>query len=61
MAHEVRRKSPGSGPARRKIEKVMREFRKGTLRLPSGQRVVLREQAVAIALDAARKSRRRRK
>ena len=39
----------------------MREFRKGILRLPSGQTVVLREQAVAIALDSARRVRRKRK
>lgn len=48
---------------RRKVEKVMHEFKTGQLRSGSGQRVRSRKQAIAIALSegrrAARKKRRK--
>jgi hypothetical protein len=51
---------------RRKISKVMREYKRGELRSGSGGKVRKRKQAVAIALSEARRSgaripRRRRK
>ena len=51
---------------RRKVRKVMREYKRGTLRSGSGGKVRKRKQAVAIALSEARRSgaripRRRRK
>ncbi|HEY7434683.1 MAG TPA: DUF6496 domain-containing protein [Methylomirabilota bacterium] len=50
----------------RKIRKVMREYKRGTLRSSSGGKVRRRKQAVAIALSEARQAgaripRRRRK
>lgn len=39
-----------------KVEKVMREFKHGTLRSSSGQKVTDRKQAIAIALSEARKA-----
>jgi hypothetical protein len=39
-----------------KIEKVMREKKKGTLKSGSGKKVTSRKQAVAIALSEARKA-----
>jgi hypothetical protein len=40
----------------RKIEKVMKEKKEGTLKSSSGKKVTSRKQAVAIALSEARKS-----
>jgi hypothetical protein len=37
-----------------KVEKVMHEFKTGTLRSSSGRRVTDREQAIAIGLSEAR-------
>jgi hypothetical protein len=37
-----------------KIEKVMHEFKEGTLKSSSGQKVTNRKQAVAVALSEAR-------
>ena len=34
-----------------KVEKVMREFKKGTLKSSSGEKVTKRKQALAIALS----------
>lgn len=46
------RKSRG----RRKVRKVMGEYKRGSLRSSSGRKVRKRKQAVAIALSEARKS-----
>ena len=49
----VKRKSnPGKG--KRKIGKVMREFKHGTLKSSGGRKVTNRRQAIAIALSEAR-------
>jgi hypothetical protein len=41
---------------KKKIEKVMKEKKEGTLKSGSGKKVTSRKQAVAIALSEARKS-----
>jgi hypothetical protein len=41
---------------KRKIHKVMKEKKEGTLKSGSGKKVTSRKQAVAIALSEARKS-----
>ena len=48
----AKRKSRG----RRKVKKVMREYKRGSLRSSSGRKVRKRKQAVAIALSEARRS-----
>ena len=42
--------------AKRKVHKVMKEKKEGTLKSGSGKKVKSRKQAVAIALNEARKS-----
>jgi hypothetical protein len=50
-------KSKSSGSkGKRKIHKVMKEHKQGTLKSGSGKKVKSRKQAVAIALSEARKS-----
>ena len=44
-----------SKAASKKVEKVMRERKKGTLRSGSGKKVKSRKQAIAIGLSEARK------
>jgi hypothetical protein len=44
-----------------KVKKVMGEFKRGTLKSSSGQKVVKKEQAVAIGLSEARRQRRSRR
>lgn len=44
-----------------KVKKVMHEFKVGTLKSSSGQRVTNQKQAVAIALSEARRPRRPRR
>lgn len=44
-----------------KVKKVMREFKVGSLKSSSGQRVTNPKQAVAIALSEARRQRRPRR
>lgn len=41
--------------AAKKVEKVMREKKRGTLRSGSGQKVTSRKQAIAIGLSEARR------
>lgn len=48
----ARRKTTG----RKKVKKVMREYKRGTLKSSSGSKVRKRKQAVAIALSEARRS-----
>jgi hypothetical protein len=45
-----------SGKGKKKVAKVMREHKHGTLKSGSGRKVKSRKQAVAIALSEARKS-----
>jgi len=45
-----------SSKGKRKIHKVMKEHKQGTLKSGSGKKVKSRKQAVAIALSEARKS-----
>lgn len=45
-----------SKKASRKVETVMREKKRGTLKSGSGKKVTSRKQAIAIALSEARKS-----
>jgi hypothetical protein len=45
-----------STKGKRKIHKVMKEHKEGTLKSGSGKKVTSRKQAVAIALSEARKS-----
>jgi hypothetical protein len=42
--------------SKRKIHKVMKEKKEGTLRSSSGQKVTSRKQAIAIALSEARRA-----
>ena len=42
--------------AKGKVEKVMHEFKEGTLNSSSGQKVTSRKQAVAIGLSEAREA-----
>ena len=44
-----------------KVEKVMKEFKEGTLKSSSGDKVESRKQAVAIALSEAGKSKKKKK
>jgi hypothetical protein len=44
------------GRGRRKVGKVMREYKRGSLRSSSGSKVRKRKQAVAIALSEARRA-----
>lgn len=41
---------------KRKVHKVMHEFKEGSLKSGSGKKVTSRKQAVAVALSEARKS-----
>lgn len=45
-----------SKKASEKVEKVMREKKRGTLRSGSGKKVTSRKQAIAIGLSEARKA-----
>jgi hypothetical protein len=47
------RRRPGG---KKKVAKVMREYKRGTLKSSSGAKVRKRKQAVAIALSEARRS-----
>lgn len=47
-------KAPASPKAKKKVEKVMGEFKRGKLKSGSGQKVKSRDQAIAIALSEAR-------
>ncbi len=58
MARRSRSSSAGSRRAkgRGKVAKVMREYKRGSLRSSSGAKVRKRKQAVAIALSEAREA-----
>jgi hypothetical protein len=55
MATKSSSKSTGT-KGRAKVHKVMKEHKEGTLKSGSGKKVKSRKQAVAIALNEARKS-----
>jgi Family of unknown function (DUF6496) len=48
--------SNSTGKGKGKVEKVMREYKHGSLRSSSGAKVRKRKQAVAIALSEARQA-----
>jgi hypothetical protein len=48
--------SSSSSAGKRKVHKVMKEHKEGTLKSGSGKKVKSRKQAVAIALSEARKA-----
>lgn len=50
----AKKTSSGSTTGKRKIHKVMKEYKQGALQSGSGQKVKSRKQAVAIALSEAR-------
>jgi len=52
----MRSKSSSSSKGKKRVAKVMREKKHGTLKSGSGHKVKSRKQAVAIALSEARKS-----
>lgn len=47
------------GKGQAKVHKVMHEFKAGTLKSSSGQKVTNRKQAIAIAMSEAGKSRKK--
>jgi hypothetical protein len=47
---------PNKDKMQKKVEKVMREYKAGTLKSGSGGKVKSREQAVAIAMSEGRKA-----
>jgi len=49
-------KKSASTRGKRKVQKVMKEHKEGALKSGSGKKVTSRKQAVAIALNEARKS-----
>jgi len=53
MKKRIPKKALRSEKAKDKIATVMREFKQGTLRSSSGQKVKNRKQAIAIALSEA--------
>jgi len=52
----TKKTSSSSSKGQRKVHKVMKEHKEGTLKSGSGQKVKSRKQAVAIALNEARKA-----
>jgi hypothetical protein len=59
----VKKACPKSKKAKRKIHKVMKEFDRGVLNSgsKSGPKVTSRKQAIAIALDTAKRDNKRQK
>jgi hypothetical protein len=58
MATKSRSKSSSknSSKGKRKVHKVMKEYKEGKLKSGSGKKVKSRKQAVAVALSEARKT-----
>jgi hypothetical protein len=50
------KKSSSRSPGKKKVHKVMKEYKEGSLKSGSGGKVKSRKQAVAIALSEARAS-----
>lgn len=62
MKKTSRRKKKKPYPkGKHKIEKVMGEFKRGTLRSSSGRKVTKKSQAVAIAISEQRRAEKRRR
>lgn len=60
--HPMARSSPAKAVmGRKKVEKVMHEYKDGALKSSSGEKVTTRDQAVAIAMSESGLSRKRRK
>ena len=51
-----KKSSSSSSKGKRKVHKVMKEHKEGKLKSGSGRKVTSRKQAVAIALNEARKA-----
>lgn len=49
-------RSPKSSKGKKKVARVMREFKGGKLKSSSGQKVTSRKQGIAIALSEARQA-----
>ena len=56
-----RKKPKTKAGKQRKVHKVMREFKSGTLKSGSGKKVTSRKQAIAIALSESGQSKGRKK
>jgi hypothetical protein len=52
----TKKKSSSASKGKTKVHKVMKEHKEGKLKSGSGKKVTSRKQAVAIALNEARKS-----
>jgi hypothetical protein len=52
----MKKKTSSASKGKRKVHKVMKEKKEGTLKSGSGKKVKSRKQAIAIALSEARKS-----
>jgi uncharacterized protein DUF6496 len=52
----MKKKASSASKGKRKVHKVMKEKKEGTLKSGSGKKVKSRKQAIAIALSEARKS-----
>ena len=52
----AKKKTASSAAGKRKVHKVMKEHKEGTLKSGSGKKVKSRKQAVAIALNESRES-----
>lgn len=61
MSLHVRHTDRGISIREDKVHKVMGEFKRGSLRSSSGQKVTSRKQAIAIAMSEAGKSRKKRR
>jgi len=59
ISRAQQKKQASSSPAKRKVKKVMGEYKKGKLKSSSGKKVTSKKQAVAIALSESRKKKRK--
>jgi|TARA_E500000305_G_scaffold106638_1_gene105534 hypothetical protein len=59
ISRAQQKKQTSSSPAKRKVKKVMGEYKKGKLKSSSGKKVTSKKQAVAIALSESRKKKRK--
>jgi len=59
ISRAQQQKQISSSPAKRKVKKVMGEYKKGKLKSSSGKKVTNKKQAIAIALSESRKKKRK--
>jgi hypothetical protein len=59
ISRAQQKKQTSSSPAKRKVKKVMGEYKQGKLKSSSGKKVTSKKQAVAIALSESRKKKRK--